>query len=157
MSALAAPIGSVPTRLPAVDETHAPASVGSAAVKQAYATAQSFEEMLLQQLSQSLVQSSGMAGEGGGEGEGEGSSAGESEAGGGMLASLLPQTLAESVMRGGGLGLASQLTGALDPSAASAASGSTGGACAPASAVSVPSAPTAPANGAAASTGGAPA
>ncbi len=57
-----------------VDEAHAPASVrnGSAAVKQAYASAQGFEEMLLQQLSSSLVQSSGLSGEGEASGEGSG-------------------------------------------------------------------------------------
>jgi hypothetical protein len=109
--------------LPARSEANAPASVrnGDAAVKQAYAAAKGFEGMLLQQLSQSLTQSSGLSGEGeggaGGESPGgEGSGAG-GEAGMGMLASLLPQTLTESVMREGGLGLATQLVGALDPTA----------------------------------------
>lgn len=96
-----------------VDEAHAPASVrnGSASVKQAYASAQGFEEMLLQQLSSSLVQSSGLSGEGeSGEGSSEeGSSEAGGAAGGGMLSSLLPQTLTEGVMREGGLGLAGQL------------------------------------------------
>jgi hypothetical protein len=109
--------------LPIANATREPAAVrdGSPAAKQAYATAQGFEEMLLGQLSQSLVQSSGLGGEGEGSSEGseEGSSA---ESGGGMLASLLPQTLTEGVMRQGGLGLATQLMGALDPSAATAAS-----------------------------------
>ncbi len=107
--------------LPVVNEARAPASVrnGSAAVKQDYATAESFEEMLLQQLSSSLAQSSGLSGEGegGGEGGGEEGSSEGGEAGGGMLSSLLPQTLTESVMREGGLGLATQLMGALAPSA----------------------------------------
>ncbi len=60
----AAPVTSTATSV--VDEAHAPASVrnGSAAVKQAYASAQGFEEMLLQQLSSSLVQSSGLSGKG---------------------------------------------------------------------------------------------
>jgi hypothetical protein len=109
------------TGLPTVNEASAPAAVrnGSAAVKQDYASARGFEEMLLQQLSQSLVQSSGLSGEGeGGEGSGaEGSPEGSGQAGGGMLASLLPQTLTEGVMHEGGLGLAGQLLGALDPSA----------------------------------------
>jgi hypothetical protein len=120
------------TGLPVVSEANEPAAVrnGSVAVKQAYASAQSFEEMLLQQLSQSLTQSSGLSGEEAGEGGGggggvggegsgaEGTSGAGGEAGGGMLSSLLPQTLTEGVMREGGLGLAGQLVGALDPSAA---------------------------------------
>jgi hypothetical protein len=144
-----------------VDEAHAPASVrqGSAAGrssigKQAYASAQGFEEMLLQQLSQSLVQSSGLSGEGESSGE-EGSSQGSGETG--MLSSLLPQTLTEGVMREGGLGLATQLMRSLDPSASAGAAGSasggaTGGVSAPASAA--PAAAAAP-NGPAGQTGGA--
>jgi Rod binding domain-containing protein len=121
------------TGLSIADEAHAPAAVrnGSSAVKQAYASAQSFEEMLMQQLSQSMLQSSGLGGEGGGEGEegsGEGSSGGE----GGMLTSLLPQALTEGVMREGGLGLATQLMSSLDP-AAGAAGSSASAAGAPAS------------------------
>ena len=130
MSSLA-PIGAssvtstAATGLPAVDEANAPASVrdGSAAVKQAYSSAQGFEEMLLQQLSSSLVQSSGLSGEGESSGEGsgeEGSSEGGSEAS--MLSSLLPQTLTEGVMHAGGLGLAGQLMSSLDPSASASAS-----------------------------------
>jgi Rod binding domain-containing protein len=124
------------TDLPILDEARAPASVrnGSAAVKQAYSSAQGFEEMLLQQLSSSLVQSSGLSGEGESSGEGsgeEGSSEGGGEAQSSMVSSLLPQTLAEGVMRGGGLGLATQLMSSLDPSAsATAAVGHTGGASA---------------------------
>jgi hypothetical protein len=114
-----APLTSSTTGLPTV----APASVheGSATVKQDYAAAQGFEEMLLAQLSSSLVRSSGLSGEGGevgGEGEagGEGGEAGASAAGSGMLTSLLPQALTEGVMHDGGLGLASQLMSSLDPS-----------------------------------------
>jgi hypothetical protein len=143
-----------------VDEAHAPASVrqGSAAVKRAYASAQGFEEMLLQQLSQSLVQSSGLSGEGESSGEGSGEE-GSSQGGGGtsMLSSLLPQTLTEGVMREGGLGLATQLMRSLDPSASAGAAGpgsggTTGGVSAPASAA--PAAAAAP-KGAVGRTGGA--
>lgn len=122
---LTAPVAA--TGLPALSEANAPASVrnGDAAVKHAYAAAKGFEEMLLQQLSKSLTQSSGLSGESeagaGGEGAGgEGPGAG-GEAGMGMLASLLPQTLTEGVMREGGLGLATQLTRALHPSGAAGA------------------------------------
>jgi hypothetical protein len=118
------------TGLSIADEAHAPAAVrnGSTAVKQAYASAQDFEEMLMQQLSQSMLQSSGLGGEGGSGGE-EGSEEASSGGEGGMLTSLLPQALTEGVMREGGLGLATQLTSSLDPTAGASATGAaaTGG------------------------------
>ncbi|HUN77609.1 MAG TPA: hypothetical protein VMU32_01680 [Solirubrobacteraceae bacterium] len=123
-----APTTAAGAGLPVTSPLHEPAFVrnGSAAVKQDYATAEGFEEMLLQQLSQSLLQSGGLGGEGG-EGEGEGLSGGgeeggggSSESGAGVLGSLLPQALGEGLMRDGGLGLAGQLVGALDPAAAGA-------------------------------------
>jgi Rod binding domain-containing protein len=106
-----------------------PAAVrdGSPQAKQAYETARSFEELLMTQLSQQLVQSSGL--------ESEGSSAGGEETGGeeqpsgsgsSTMSSLLPQVLTESVMRGGGLGLANQLTAAIDPAAGAPASAANG-------------------------------
>jgi Rod binding domain-containing protein len=123
MSTSIAPTGAAATGLSIAAEAHAPAAVrnGSTAVKQAYASAQSFEEMLMQQLSQSMLQSSGLGGEGE-EGSGEGGSAGE----GGMLTSLLPQALTEGVMREGGLGLATQLMRSLDPAAGASASSAAG-------------------------------
>jgi Rod binding domain-containing protein len=121
MSTPIAPTAAAGTGLSIADEAHAPAAVrnGSATVKHAYASAQDFEEMLLQQLSQSMLQSSGLGGEGGGEGEESSGSSGE----GGMLTSLLPQALTEGVMREGGLGLATQLMSSLDPAAGTAATG----------------------------------
>jgi len=124
-SAAITAVPSTQASLPITSETRAPRAVreGSPAAKQAYATAQGFEEMLLQQLSQSLAQSSGLGGEGsasggGGGGEEEG---GGLEAGGGELEALLPQTLTEGVMRAGGIGLAAQLMNTLDPTASSQA------------------------------------
>jgi Rod binding domain-containing protein len=103
------------TGMPLVNQALEPASVrnGSPAVQKAYATALDFEDMLVQQLSQSLTQASGTSE--GGE-EGEGSSEG-GEAASGELSSLLPQALTEGVMGQGGLGLAQQLVPALAPSA----------------------------------------
>lgn len=123
--------------LPVTSQLREPASVreGSSAVKQAYSTAQGFEEMLLQQLTQSLMQSGGLGGEGGeggesGEGEGlsgsEEGGGGSAESGAGVLGSLLPQALSEGLMREGGLGLAGQLVGALDPAATAGATGEAG-------------------------------
>jgi Rod binding domain-containing protein len=89
---------------------------GSSAVKSAYKEARGFEEMLVEQLSKSMSEAGGFT-EGGSEG-----GSGEGEEGGGsmsLVSSMLPQTLAESLTRGGGLGLATQLTTAIDPSALS--------------------------------------
>lgn len=105
--------------LPLVNQALEPASVrnGSPATQKAYASALDFEDMLVQQLSQSLTESARSAG--GSEG-GEGGEGGESTEGGeaanGELSSLLPQSLTEGVMSQGGLGLAQQLLPALDPS-----------------------------------------
>jgi Rod binding domain-containing protein len=107
------------TALPPIDPTFEPASVrnGSPAMQKAYASALNFESMLVQELSQSLTESGGL---GGGEGESEGGG----EGGGGdpvntQLSSLLPQTLTNSIMSHGGLGMAQQLMGSLEPQTSS--------------------------------------
>ena len=100
---------------------------GSPTAKQAYETARSFEEVLMQQLSQQLVKSSGLEGEAGGStgGEEEGGAQESSSSGGeGTLSSFLPQILTEALMLGGTMGIANQLTVALDPSAATPKSAS---------------------------------
>lgn len=91
---------------------------GSPAVKRAYQEASGFEEMLVEQLAQSIAKTGGL-GEGGGAGEsGAASGEGEPEGGGAsLLTSMLPQTLSEAVIRGGGLGLATRLTTEIDPAA----------------------------------------
>jgi hypothetical protein len=132
MSAPLAP----PAGLPVVNQALEPASVrnGSPATQKAYAAALDFEDMLVQQLSQSLTQAGG-AGEGGGEGGAEGESSegaeGASTLGGGgaangELSSLLPQALTEGVMSQGGLGLARQLMPGLAPSTSSKVASSGG-------------------------------
>jgi Rod binding domain-containing protein len=97
--------------LPAVNQTLEPAWVrkGSAATQKAYETALAFEQMLVEELSQSLTASSGLGGESGAEGE---SSESSSSSGGasGPLSSMLPQALTNGVMSAGGLGLAAQMT-----------------------------------------------
>ncbi len=104
--------------LPTVAATVEPAFVrnGSASVKSAYKEAVGFEEMLAEQLTQSMAQAGGLSegGQaGGGESEGEGEGAGAST----LVSSMLPQTLSEALTRGGGLGLATQLTSEIDPAA----------------------------------------
>jgi Rod binding domain-containing protein len=89
---------------------------GSATVKSAYQEALGFEEMLVEELTKSMSEAGGL-GEGGQAGEGEG----EEGASTNMLTSMMPQTLSETLTRGGGLGLAKQLTSEIDPSALSEA------------------------------------
>ncbi|HTZ86077.1 MAG TPA: hypothetical protein VMB05_05350 [Solirubrobacteraceae bacterium] len=129
-SAISAQIGTTAgpgiTAQPTTIEPGTPAQVraGDPKAKQAYATALQFEQILVGELSQSLVQGSGLEG-GGGEGLGGEDSGGEAGEGGGanpLLASLVPQALSESIMRGGGLGLAGSLTRSLDPQSAQGAS-----------------------------------
>ena len=122
---------------PLVNQALAPAAVrdGHPGARQAYETALGFEEMLVSQLSQTLVETSGSgesetrseaAGEAGGAmgGAGEAGTASQAgAAGAGALSSLLPQALTEGVMRDGGLGLAGQLMGALDPAGGRRATG----------------------------------
>lgn len=116
--ASAIPTAGLSAGLPTVAGSVEPAFVrnGSTALKSAYKEAVGFEEMLAEQLSKSISESGGLT-EGGSEG-----GSGEGEEGGGsmsMVSSMLPQTLAESLTRGGGLGLATQLTTEIDPSALS--------------------------------------
>lgn len=121
--------------LPPIDPAFEPASVrsGSPAAQKAYASALDFESMLVQQLSQSLTETSGL---GGGEGESESEVSdgvgGDRGVGGDpvttQLSSLLPQTLTNSVMSHGGLGMAQQLMGTLLPAGASSAPANGGGA-----------------------------
>ncbi|MFZ2112505.1 MAG: hypothetical protein WAU77_02090 [Solirubrobacteraceae bacterium] len=105
--------------LPIANQTLEPAWVrkGSAATQKAYETALAFEQMLVEELSQSLTATSGLGGESGQEGE---SSEGSSGGGGasGPLSSMLPQALTSGVMSAGGLGLAAQMTRQLAGAAA---------------------------------------
>ena len=85
---------------------HEPAWVrhGSARTQQDYRAAVAFETALLEQLTHAMTEAAG-AGEDGQEGE-----EGSSTATPGPIASLLPQALAAGVARGGGLGLAAEIT-----------------------------------------------
>jgi hypothetical protein len=103
--------------LPVVNQALEPAWVrdGSTSTQKAYESALSFEQTLVEQLSQSLTTTSGLESESSSAGEAESDSAEEGAlstdgAGDSQLSSLLPQALSSGVMHAGGLGLAAQMT-----------------------------------------------
>lgn len=89
--------------LPPVDRSLLPAEIrdapgGRGSVREAYTAAAGFERLLVQQLTSSLAES-----------------AKDAFGGDSPYASMLPEALADGVMDGGGLGLATQLTDAIAP------------------------------------------
>jgi hypothetical protein len=117
------------TGLPVVNQATEPEWVrkGSAATQKAYQSALSFEETLVEQLSQTLAGTSGLNGES--EGESGSEESGSSGAGGAnsQLSSMLPQALTTSVMDAGGLGLAAQMTSSLEGLEGASQTKATGG------------------------------
>lgn len=127
-AALPTTSASMPTStLPLMDPSTEPAAVrnGDQKAKNAYETGLSFENVLVSQLAQQLTAtvpgldgSSGSDdGLGGSSDDGLGGSSGDSSSSGGLGAysSLLPQTLATSIMSGGGTGIAMQIAKSIDP------------------------------------------
>lgn len=108
---------------------------GNSQAKQAYVEGLAFESVLVNELSQQLASTmfSGQGSSGGGDSSDSsssssgGSSDSGSSAGGGLLSSasayssLIPQTLTDSIMDSGGLGMAEQFAEETDPSLAAAA------------------------------------
>ena len=117
--------------LPVVNQALEPEWVrhGSSSTQKAYESALSFEETLVEQLSQSLTATSGLDGASSQEGESGSEEGGSSGAGAsnGELSSLLPQALTSSVMNAGGLGLAAQMTRELESVQSAAQTRATGG------------------------------
>jgi Rod binding domain-containing protein len=111
------------SNLPPINPALEPASVrnGNQAAKNAYETGLAFEQVLVDQLSQQLAATAGGSSDGS---SSDGSSDTSSSSSGGLMGSdpassmysqMLPQALSTSVMSAGGLGLAAQLAGAIDP------------------------------------------
>jgi hypothetical protein len=104
--------------LPVVNQALEPEWVrhGSASTQKAYESALAFEQTLVEELSQSLASTSGLGGESSQEGESDGEEGGSpaGAAGNSQLSSMLPQALTAGVMNAGGLGLAAQMTSALE-------------------------------------------
>ncbi len=115
------------TTLSAPSRASATAPSSSAAAKQAYAEGLEFEQVLVNELAQQLTAtvSSGSDGSDGSDGSGgsDGSDGSDGDASTGLLgsaasmySSLIPQALTTSIISAGGLGIASEIAGALDPS-----------------------------------------
>lgn len=109
---------------PVVSQALEPAWVrrGTKATQQDYATALAFEKVLTEELTKSLAATSGV------EGEGESAEGGASDPGASQLSSLFPQALSTGIANAGGLGLAAQLTHAMEgvrPAGHASASGGT--------------------------------
>src|SRR6185312_17509998 len=102
--------------LPPIDQSQLPADVRNAAParKQAYEAGLGFEQMLVQQLSQSLVDSANDPSSDDPGSDGTDTTTG-GLGGGSPYASLLPDALTSGVMDAGGLGLARQLMDAIQP------------------------------------------
>jgi Rod binding domain-containing protein len=110
------------TNLPPIDAALLPADIrnGNAQAKQAYREALGFEDILMQQLTQQMADT--VTSPGGDSSDGSGDSSDSSS--GGILgsdpstsafASLIPTALTQSIMSGGGVGVADRLAHALDP------------------------------------------
>jgi hypothetical protein len=128
-SALPTTSASMPAgNLPTIDPANEPAAIrnGDQKAKNAYETGLAFENVLVNELAQQLAAtvpgldgSSGSDdGLGGSSDDGLGGASSDSSgsAGGlGAYSSLLPQTLASSIMSGGGTGIAMQIAQSIDP------------------------------------------
>jgi Rod binding domain-containing protein len=110
--------------LPPINPANEPAAIrnGDADAKNAYQTGLSFEQLLVNQLTQELA-STATDSSGDSSGDGSGDSSGASGLMGGDAASsayanMLPQTLTSSIMSGGGTGIAMQIAKSIDPALA---------------------------------------
>lgn len=119
--------------LPAIDPALEPASVrnGDQAAKNAYQTGLAFEDVLSNELAQALSSTvPGLTDDGLGGSTADSSDATDSSGGGltgsdsglGAYSSLLPQTMATSLMSAGGTGVAMEIAQAIDPALAGARS-----------------------------------
>lgn len=111
--------------LPPINQANEPAAIrnGDATAKKAYEVGLSFEQVLVDQLTQELAST---ATDTSGDGSNDASSGDSSGASGLMggdpassaYASMLPQTLTSSIMSGGGTGIAMQIAKSIDPALA---------------------------------------
>ena len=128
-ASLPATSASMPSgNLPLIDPAKEPAAIrnGDKKAKDAYQTGLAFENVLVNELAQQLsatvpgLDGSGGSddGLGGSSDDGLGGTSGDSSGGAGGLgaySSLMRQTLASSLMQGGGRGIAMQIAKSIDP------------------------------------------
>jgi hypothetical protein len=116
--------GTIGSSLPPIDAASEPADIrnGNSTAQKAYQEALSFEDILVQQLTQELASTVTSPSDDGSSGDGSDDSSSDSS--GGILgsdpstsafASLIPTALTDSIMSSGGLGIAGQLAKAIDP------------------------------------------
>ncbi len=123
MSAISATSSLPASTLPLIDPANEPASIrnGDQKAKNAYQTGMAFENVLVNELAQQMAATvPGLDGSDDGLGgtTDSGSSGDTGGVGGGGLgayASLLPQTLANSIASGGGTGIAMEIAKSIDP------------------------------------------
>jgi Rod binding domain-containing protein len=110
--------------LPPISQANQPADIrnGNAEAKKAYQEALGFEDMLMQQLTQQLAATvsspGGDSSDSGDSGDSSDSSSGGilgSDPSTSAFASMIPTALTQSIMSGGGTGVADQLARAIDP------------------------------------------
>ena len=123
MSAISATTSLPASTLPLMDPANEPASIrnGDQKAKNAYQTGMAFENVLVNELAQQMTATvPGLDGSddglGGTTDSGDSGSTGGVGGGGlGAYASLLPQTLANSIASGGGTGIAMEIAKSIDP------------------------------------------
>jgi Rod binding domain-containing protein len=110
--------------VPPINAANEPAAIrnGDADAKKAYQVGVSFEQVLVDQLTQELASTAtDSTGDGSDDGSGESSSASGLMGGdpaSSAYANMLPQTLTSSIMSGGGTGIAMQIAKSIDPALA---------------------------------------
>jgi Rod binding domain-containing protein len=123
MSAISATTSLPASTLPLMDPANEPASIrnGDQKAKNAYQTGMAFENVLVNELAQQMTATvPGLDGSDDGLGgtTDSGDSGDSGSTGGvglGAYASLLPQTLANSIASGGGTGIAMEIAKSIDP------------------------------------------
>jgi Rod binding domain-containing protein len=125
-SALPTTSASMPAgNLPMIDPANEPAAVrnGDQKAKNAYETGLAFENVFVNELAQQMAatvpgldgSSSGSSDSTGGSSDSSSDSSSDGSGGLGAYSSLLPQTLASSIMSSGGTGIALQIAQSIDP------------------------------------------
>jgi hypothetical protein len=109
--------------LPPINAANEPAAIrnGDVEAKKAYQVGLSFEQVLVDQLTQELASTATDSSDGSSDGSDDSSGASGlmgGDAASSAYANMLPQTLTSSIMSGGGTGIALQIAKSIDPALA---------------------------------------